>query len=81
MEKLITATGKEIDCDYFNPFPTLGQVFFRVIGLSLVETVTIFSNSNETISLKWGKEYVSYHTKVINIAPEGDAIRLTLGKE
>ena len=81
MNKLITATGKEIECDYFNPFPTLDQVFFRVIGLTLVESVNIFANPNETVALKWGKEYVAYHTKVINITPEGDAIRITLGKE
>lgn len=81
MEKLITARGKAIDCDYFNPFPPLGQVFIRVLGLSLSETVSIFGNPAETVAMKWGDQYVAYHTKVINITPEGNAIRLTLGKE
>lgn len=81
MVKLITATGKEIDCDYFNPFEPLGQVFLRACGISLLEAVTIFSNPSETVSLRWGKEYVAHHTKVVNITPEADAIRLTLGKE
>lgn len=81
MEKLITATGKEIDCDYFNPFTPLGQVFFRVCDVSLMDAVTIFGNPSETVTLKWGKEYVAHHTKIVNITPEADAIRLTLGKE
>lgn len=81
VEKLKTATGKKFDCDYFNPFPPLNQVFFRVLGLSLVEAVTVFSNPAETAALTWNNQYVAYHTKIVNITPEGDAIRLTLGRE
>lgn len=81
MEKLVTAKGKEINCDYFNPFPPLGQVFFRILGISLVDAVAIFSNPSETITLRCGEEYVAHHTKIVNITPEADAIRLTLGKE
>ena len=81
MEKLTTATGKTFDCDYFNLFPPAGQVNIRVLGVSLVDAATVFSNPAETVQLWWGREYVSHHTKVVAIVPEGNAIRVVLGKE
>lgn len=81
MEKLITATKKEFECDYFNPFPPAGQVNLRVLGISLVEAATVFSDPAETVQLWYGGQYLSQHTKVVAIVPEGDAIRIVLGKE
>lgn len=81
MEKVTTATGKTFDCDYFNPFPPAGQVNLRVLGVSLVEAATVFSNPAETVQLWWEKQYLAQHTKVVAIVPEGDAIRIVLGKE
>lgn len=81
MEKLTTATGKTFDCDYFNPFPPANQVNLRVLGVSLVESATVFSNPAETVQLWWEKQYLAQHTKVVAIVPEGDAIRIVLGKE
>lgn len=81
MEKLTTATGKTYNCDYFNPFPPANQVNLRVLGVSLVEAATVFSNPAETVQLWWEKQYLAQHTKVVAIVPEGDAIRIVLGKE
>lgn len=81
MEKLATATGKEFKCDYFNPFPPANQVNLRVLGVSLAEAATVFSNPAETVQLWWEKQYLAQHTKVVAIVPEGDAIRIVLGKE
>lgn len=81
MDKLTTATGKKFDCDYFNPFPPANQVNLRVLGVSLVEAATVFSNPAETVQLWWEKQYLAQHTKVVAIVPEGDAIRIVLGKE
>lgn len=80
-EKLKTATGRKFDCDYFNPFPPAGQVNLRVLGISLVEAATVFSDPAETVQLWYGGQYLSHHTKVIAIVPEGNAIRVVLGKE
>lgn len=44
MEKLKTATGKEFDCDYFNPFPQAGQINIRILGESLATIATVFAN-------------------------------------
>ena len=52
MEKLKTATGKEFDCDYFNPFPPVGQINLRVLNVDLATVATVFSNQNETVQLQ-----------------------------
>lgn len=81
MEKLKTATGKTFDCDYFNHFPPADQVNIRVLGVSLVQAATVFSNPAETVQLWYEKQYLAQHTKVLAIVPEADAIRVVLGKE
>lgn len=80
MEKLKTATGKQFDCDYFNPFPPAGQINIRVTGTSLVEVARIFGNPEETVQLWFGQHYVSQHTALVAIVPEADAIRVVLGR-
>lgn len=81
MDKLTTATGKKFDCDYFNPFAPAAQVNIRIVNSNLVEVSSVFGNPAETVQLFYGKEYLAHHTKVIAIVPEGDAIRVVLGKE
>lgn len=81
MEKLKTATGKEFDCDYFNPFPPVGQLNLRVLNADLATVATVFSNQNETVQLQCGTQYAAQYTKLVAIVPEGNAIRVVLGKE
>lgn len=81
MEKLTTAKGKQFDCDYFNPFTPASQVNIRVVGISLVEAASVFGNPAETVQLWYDKQYLAHYTKVLAIVPEGDAVRIVLGKE
>lgn len=81
MEKLTTATGKNFDCDYFNPSQATNQCNLRVLNESLVTVATVFGNPAETVQLWFEGEYAAQYTKLIAIAPEGDAIRVVLGKE
>ena len=81
MEKLKTATGKEFNCDYFNPFPITGQTNLRVLNTTLSTVATVFSNPAETVQLWCGEAYAAQYTKLVAIVPEGDAIRVVLGKE
>lgn len=81
MEKLITATKKEFECDYFNPFPPAGQVNLRVLNTALASVATVFSDPRETVQLWCGEQYAAQYTKLVAIVPEGDAIRIVLGKE
>lgn len=81
MDKVKTATGKEFDCDYFNPFPPVNQVNLRVLNASLVNVASVFGNPAETVQLWYGEQYLAHHTKVVAIVPEVDAVRVVLGKE
>ena len=81
MDILKTATGKEFDCDYFNPFPPVAQVNLRVLNTPLATVATVFSNPNETVQLWCNERYAAQYTKLVAIVPEGDAIRVVLGKE
>lgn len=81
MEKLKTATGKEFDCDYFNPFPPANQVNLRVLNMSLANVVKVFGDPVETVQLWYEDQYLAHHTKVVAIVPETDAVRVVLGKE
>lgn len=81
MELLKTATGKTFDCDYFNPFPPVGQINLRVLNTPLATVATVFSNPQETVQMWCGEQYAAQYTKLIAIVPEGDAIRVVLGKE
>ena len=81
MDILKTATGKEFDCDYFNPFPPVGQVNLRVLNTPLAIVATVFSNPNETVQLWCDEQYAAQYTKLVAIVPEGNAVRVVLGKE
>ena len=81
MDILKTATGKEFDCDYFNPFPPVGQVNLRVLKTSLATVATVFGDTSETVQLWCDRQYAAQYTKLVAIVPEGNAIRVVLGKE
>lgn len=81
MEKLKTASGKTYDCDYFNPFPPAGQINLRVLNTPLATVAAVFSVSRETVQMWCGDEYAANYTRLIAIVPEGDAIRVVLGRE
>lgn len=81
MEKIKTATGKKFDCIYFNPFPPMGQVNISIVNTSISELAYVFSNPTETVQLWYGDQYLAYHTKLLAIVNDGDAIRVVLGKE
>lgn len=81
METLKTATGKEFQCDYFNPAPSVGQVNLRVLNAKLPVVASVFSDGSETMQLWCGGQYAAQYTKLIAIAPEGNAIRIVLGRE
>lgn len=81
MDKLRTATGKEFDCDYFNPFPPVGQINIRVLNAPLPTVATVFSDPNETVQLFCDEQYAAQYTRLIAIVPEGNAVRVVLGKE
>lgn len=81
METVNTATGKEFSCDYFNSASALGRLSIRLKNISLVDVAAVFGDPAETAVLHYGGRSVEKYTNLIYIAPEGDAIRVTLRKE
>lgn len=81
MEKLKTATGKQFDCDYFNPSEVVGQTNLRLLNETIATFAMVFSDPGETVQLRCANMYASQYTKLVAIVPEGNAIRVVLGKE
>lgn len=81
MDQLKTATGKVFDCDYFNPYPRANRLYIRVLQSNLVTVAQVFGNPAETIQLWCGEQYIANYTVLMSISPEGNAIRVVLGKE
>lgn len=81
MEKLTTATGKQFDCDYFNPSEVTRQTNLRVLNETIVNVAMVFSDPNETVQLSRGNMSASQYTKLVAIVPVGNAIRVVLGRE
>ena len=81
MEKLVTATGKDLDCDYFNPFSPVRQVNIRIRNAPITKVAEMFSNPAETVSLTVDGQKLNNHTKLVAIVPEGNAIRVVLERE
>ena len=81
MDNLKTASGQAYPCDYFNPSETNRQLNLRVVGMTVVSAAAVFSNPGETMELQYGGTYAAGFTRLTAIVPEGNAIRVVLGKE
>lgn len=81
MDKLVTATGKEFECDYFNPFLPDKECGIRILNESISKIASIFSNPEETIQLRCGSRQVDRYTRLSAIINEDGAIRVVLEKE
>lgn len=81
MAKLTTNGGLEFDCDYFNPSERTKQLNLRVLGETLVYVAGVFSRPEETQAMTCDGQYAADYTRLVAIAPEGNAIRVVLGKE
>lgn len=81
MDKLKTATGKELDSDYIATIPSPAQAYIRICNLPLSDVATIFSDFSETFQLWQGKHYLAHYTKLIALVPEDGAIKVVLAKE
>lgn len=81
MEKLVTGTGKTIDCSGMLMSSTQTRAYIYITNISLVDAVQIFQNPNDTAQLRCGMSYLAHFTRLVSIAPRGENIRVVLGKE
>lgn len=78
MEKLITATGKEFACDYFNQFEPTRQLSIQIYNIPFAQAAAIFSDPKETVQLWFENQYASNYTTLLSMSPVGDSIRVML---
>ena len=81
MEKLKTATGKIYNSDYLATIPSPPQAYMTVIGTSIAEVATVFSDPAETVQLWHGENYLAQYTHLVALVPENGAIKVVLAKE
>ena len=81
MDELITATGRKISCNYFNPNQPVPQVDIQISGVSVSEAASVFSDKEETKQLWYGNQYLAQYTRLVAIIPDSGSIRVVLGKE
>lgn len=78
MDMITTATGKTIQCDYFNLRPEAGRLRIQVAGIDIASATAIFSDSRETIQLGFGNAYAVGYTSLVSVMPAGGEIRILL---
>lgn len=78
--KLITATGRVIDCEYVAT-NGVDAAFIRVKNISFIDAATVFSNEEETRIMKWQEYTLVGYTKLYRISIEGETILVHLGLE
>lgn len=78
--KLTTATGKVIDCEYVAT-NGIDAAFIRVKNISFIDAATVFSDSEETKIMYWQSYTLEGYTKLYRISVEGETILVHLGKE
>lgn len=78
METITTATGKVIQCNYFNLRPEAGRLRIQVAGIDIASAAAIFNNSQETMQLSFGNAHAVGYTEMVSIMPAGDEIRVLL---
>lgn len=81
---IITAKNKKIECNYCIPNEGAGHLFIRPY-VSLIEAVTVFADPSETRTLIFDDGYTKTRydgfTKVMDIIPEGNTVRIGLMKQ
>ena len=80
IDNLITATGKTINCKYVAT-NGVDAAFIRVVGISISDAANIFSDSNETVEMRWKQYTLRGYTRLYRLAVEGDTIVAHMGMQ
>lgn len=81
MEKVITATGKEFDCESFSLIEEPARLYIRIRNTPFATVAAVFSDPMETVQIYCGNHYVAHYTKLLAILPENGMVRVNLTKE
>ena len=80
MERLITATGKTFESDYFVPMQDPPILFVRILNQTENTVRTVFSDAAETSCLICGGRTAFGYTNFQSISKEGEAFKVVLKK-
>lgn len=80
MESIRTATGKEFPCDYVTVIDLPPRMTIRISGTPLATLASVFGDPMETAQLWYENQHFDGYTALQAIIPEGNVIRVVLGK-
>ena len=80
MEKIKTASGKQFDCSSFSAMTNPDRAYIRIVGSSIAEIASVFSDPNETVQLWYDEAYLSQFTNLVAIVPEPGMVRVVLSR-
>ena len=72
MDKIITGSGREFDCDFVSTMPYPPRAYIRICNSDIATIAGVFSVPEETENLKYGSNTLSY-SRLVAIIPEGNA--------
>lgn len=81
METITTAKNKVFRTDLVSTIRSPERLYIRILGATMAEVAVAFSDKTETIAMKYGARLLGHWTRLVAIVPEGDAIKVILGKE
>lgn len=81
MDKIRTATGKEFECDFFSCIPDPPRLYLNIVNASITDVAVAFSNHAETMQLWIENYYFAQYTRLVSLAPQNGAIKVSLAKE
>lgn len=81
MEKLTTATGKKIACDLVSSIQEPPRLYLNIVNTSLADVAAVFSDKAETVRIWYGNYYFSGYTRLVSLAPNDGAVKVSLAKE
>ena len=81
MDKIYTASGKTFDCDYVTEIPSPAQIHVRIQNASIANIAMVFSDRNETRTLRHGGTEYKGFTNIVAIVPEGAFVRVVLSRK
>lgn len=81
METVTTAKGKTFSTDMVAENPSPARLYIRIVNAPMADVAAAFFDRDEIASIQYGSRLLNHYTRLVAIVPEGNAIKVILGKE
>ena len=81
MDKITTATKRELETDYVAYSPLTRVLYIRLYNTDYPTVASVFSNPEETSALTYGEETYTGFTSLTGIIKEDTCLRVNLEKQ